>query len=150
MSGGTDERAPRATGASRVGRLAATALFWVTAAWVCISGFASVIPQVFWPAEARGAEASSPEDGCGPALHALYDEALDIAARHARPGAGDLPAELAAWDARYHGLSAACGEHPGYGPLARLRHGVEDHLDRYSTTQTPLAIETLAAIESQR
>lgn len=132
-----------------MGRRVAAALFWVAAAWICISGFVSVIPQVFWPAEAARVEPATPEEGCGPALHTLYDDLLDLSARHVRPEAGDPSDALAAWDHRFLALSAACGSHRGYHPLARLRHGTEDELGRLASTQTLLAADTLVAIESQ-
>lgn len=132
-----------------MGRRIATGLYWAVAIYVIGAGFVSVIPQIFWPADAYGTERTEPSFGCPDALRALHTDLLRGAADHARDLGRDPAAPfLADWDQRYRALEPSCGDTSSYALLARLRYGVEEHLLRFDADLAPLAAETLRAIEA--
>jgi hypothetical protein len=139
----------RPTGAALIGRRVASAFYWVVAVYIIGAGFISVIPQVFWPAEALGVAPEERPD-CAVSLAELRTDVLREAGSRARdPGADPDRPFLEGWDERYRALEAPCGDLPAYALLARLRYGVEEHIQRFETEQAPLAADTLRAIETR-
>ncbi len=133
-----------------MGRRIATGLYWVVAVYVISAGFISVIPQVFWPAEASGIDRADPAFGCSDALRELRSDLLRGAADRTRDPSLDSGAPfLEDWDQRYRALEAPCGARHSYALLARLRYGVEEHFLRFEAELAPLAAETLRAIEAE-
>jgi hypothetical protein len=122
----------------------------VLTAYVIGCGFASVIPQVFWPAEALGIPQVAEGSACPAALGALRQELLDGAAERVRnPRPGAVRPWLDAWDERYRRLEGVCGHVRSYSLLARLRYGIEEDLLRFEASRAALATETLAAIQRE-
>lgn len=136
--------------AARLGRRVAGGLYVVLCAYAIGAGLISVLPQIFWPAEAYGiAPADVAREDCPPALRALRAELLDAAADAVRdPGGGSMRPFLDGWDERHRALAPTCGDLPSYDLLARLRYGVEEHIQRFEAEEASLAAESLAAIDS--
>lgn len=132
--------------ASRAGRRIAAALYWILTIYVIGAGFFSVIPQIFWPAQAYGVE-PLPAPSCASELAALRTELLAGAASRVRePGVEPVRPFLEPWDERYRALEASCGALPSYVLLARLRYRVEEHLLRYEADLAPLDEDTRRAL----
>jgi hypothetical protein len=134
--------------AALIGRRIASAIYWIVAIYVIGAGFASVIPQVFWPAHAHGIAPEARVDCAAGMLDLRTDLLRDAADRTRHLGAEPRGPFLEGWDERYRALEAPCGDLPSYSLLARLRYGVEEHLLRFETEQAPLAADTLRAIEA--
>lgn len=136
--------------ASRIGRRIATALYGVLTVYVIGVGFVSVVPQVFWPAEAYGVARAVPPS-CPDALEVLRSDLLEAAASSIRaPGEEPVRPFLDPWDERYRALEASCGAAPSYALLARLRYRVEEHLLRYEAEVAPLDEDTRRALQGAR
>lgn len=115
-------------------------------------GFASVIPQVFWP---RAAEVD-PAITCAEGLRGLRGELLTRAGEHvAQGGAEDrhaLAPYLREWDLRHRGLEARC-DGPGrdaWVRLAQMRERLSATLERFDSEEGALARQvdsTLARLE---
>lgn len=132
---------------SRIGRRVATALYWVLTFYVVGAGLFSVVPQVFWPAEAYGVAAAEAPI-CPDEIASLRTDLLDLAAARTRaPGEEPVRPFLEPWDERYRALEASCGADPSYALLARLRYRVEEHLLRYEADVAPLDEDTRRALE---
>jgi len=141
----------RATGAARVGRGLAIALYWTITLWVCLSALVSVVPQVFWPGERAGRLEDLSADACGAPLRALHRDLLEGAA-------GDLsglaiPSSnrgrwLEGWDGRYRALEATCSGRPSYDLLLRLRYAIEDDL-RWAEGDSTLAHDVVLALDAE-
>lgn len=117
------------------------------------SGLFSVVPQIFWPAEAHGVPAREPSEGCPAALAALEAELRSQAAHAAQHLDGRSAASRAwldTWDERYRALGPACGRLRSYPLLARVRYAVEDSVLRSIAETAESAAETRRAIESER
>lgn len=136
--------------ASRVGRRIAIALYAALTVYVVGVGFWSVVPQIFWPAEAYGV-AGAVDPSCPDELEALRSDLLDRAATQTRaPGEEPVRPFLDPWDERYRALEASCGAVPSYALLARLRYRVEEHLLRYEAEVAPLDEDTRRALDGAR
>lgn len=153
MSDAPSEKPERrkATGAARIGRGIAIALYWALTLWVCISALISVVPQVFWPGERAGEmDDISPAD-CGARLRALHRELLDGAGAEVAGLAEDGPDRgrwLEGWDGRYRALEASCSGRPSYGLLLRLRYAIEDDL-RWAAGASTLAHDVVLALDAE-
>ena len=123
-------------------------VYWAITLWLCVAALISIVPQVFWPAEARG-EAPATVASCDEALRALDAELLT--------GVSDSVASLAdyrastdsfliGWDARYRALDVPCGERRAYPALNRLRHALGTDLGR-ALEAAPLAREVRVALD---
>jgi aminoglycoside phosphotransferase (APT) family kinase protein len=141
----------RATGAARVGRGIAIALYWTITLWVCISALISVVPQVFWPGERAGGLEELSAEACGVRLRALHRELLEGAAADLSGLAAASPERgrwLEGWDGRYRALEAACSGRPSYDLLLRLRYAIEDDL-RWAEGDSTLAHDVVLALDAE-
>jgi hypothetical protein len=137
-------------GAAKLGRRIAAAIYWALTAYILGAGFVSVVPQVFWPAEASNISSFGDSSDCPAALAALYRDLMDGAAERLRtPRSGATQSWLDRWDRRYRDLQGACGHLRSYSLLARLRYGLEEDLLRFEAFRLDLADETLAALERE-
>jgi len=132
-----------------VGRRIALGIYWLLTVWLASFALISVIPQVFWPAEARG-EAPAVVEDCDEALETLHAQLLtgasdEIAALGEPPPPGHEPF-LEAWDERYRSLHVSCGDRRAYPLLNRLRHALGTELGR-ALTAAPLAREIRTALD---
>ena len=124
-------------------------MYWAVTVWICVAALISIVPQVFWPAEARG-EAPATVASCDEALRSLHAELLtgvadDLAALSETPRAGAEPF-LVAWDERYRSLDSPCGDRRAYPLLNRLRHALGTDLGR-AMEAAPLARDVRAALD---
>ena len=130
-----------------IGRRIALAVYWALTLWISIAALISVIPQVFWPAEARG-EAPATVASCDEALRTLHAELMtgvsDELAAMSEPAGED--SFLVAWDARYRSLDHACGDRRAYPLLNRLRHALGTDLGR-ALEAAPLARDVRMALD---
>lgn len=116
--------------AGRLGRRVATAVYLVGLVYIIAVGFATVIPQVFWPSPATAAAA--PEGDCSTALGTLEDALLEETGRRGgRRLAEPLEPFFRSWDDRYFALGARCSEARGYEDLAKLRYRLETTMRRF-------------------
>lgn len=127
-------------------------MYWAFTAWVFVAALASIVPQVFWPAEARGETPATVSD-CDEALETLFAQLLtgasdDLAALSDPPRTAEEPF-LTAWDERYRSLDASCGERRAYPLLDRLRHVLGTDLGR-ALEAAPLAREVRVALDEER
>ncbi|UJR79808.1 Hypothetical protein I5071_18460 [Sandaracinus amylolyticus] len=115
--------------------------------YVIGAGVISVVPQIFWPAEALGI-APDADAHCPTELDALRTDLLSEAgARVREPAAEPVRLFLEPWDERYRALAASCGALPSYALLARLRYRVEEHLLRYEADVASLDEDTRRALD---
>lgn len=143
-------------GAPRIGRRIMSGVYALLVVYVIGSGIVSVVPQIFWPAEAHGVSPAEPAEGCPAALLALEAELREHAADAARDldGRSSSPeasrAWLDTWDGRYRALEPSCGRLRSYPLLARVRYAVEDSVLRSIADTAPTAAEARRAIEAER
>lgn len=132
-----------------IGRRIALAVYWAVTVWLAVASLVSIIPQVFWPAEARG-EAPATVSSCDEALRTLHAELLtgvsdELAALDA-PARPEAAAFLLAWDERYRSLDGPCGDRRAYPLLNQLRHALGTDLGR-ALGAAPLARRVRAALD---
>lgn len=135
--------------AAKIGRRFAIALYWIVVVYVTAAGFISVIPQVFWPADAYGVSPETPPHGCAFAFRELHDDLLRTAEAHHDPRSNPLAPFLREWDERYRALESSCGHLHSYTLLSRVRYRLEEHLLRFDAELAPLSAATLRAIEAE-
>jgi hypothetical protein len=119
-----------------LGKRVAIAVYSVALAYLVIVGFASVIPQVFWPA----ADESFNLD-CADGLQLLEHEINELRLTYLAADQTDpktLRDTLAAWDLRLNALAKRCDKDK-VELLNRYRHRVELNLQRYMREDAPLA-----------
>jgi len=130
----------------RLGRTIATVIVASGIAYLLGVGLLSVIPQIFYPAQA-----DLPEDlSCGEGLDELRAELLDRAGERVAAGGSDtrdLRAWLVDWDARYHGLESRCDgdQYQRWTLVGRLRRRIEGTLERFDREDGALARATKRA-----
>ena len=111
--------------------------FYVTAlAYLIIVGFASVIPQVFWPTRDNAYVLD-----CNDGLELLRHEIDELRLRYLRTNETDptmLREALRSWDLRLNALAERCSVER-VRLLERYRHRVELKLERYMREDAPLA-----------
>ncbi len=134
--------------AAKLGRHFATALYWIVVAYATAAGFISVVPQVFWPAEAYRVPAETPPNGCGAAFRELHGDLLRLTETRHDPTSNPLAPFLRPWDERYRALESSCGHLHSYTLLSRLRYRLEEDLLRFDTELAPLSAATLRAIDA--
>ena len=129
----------------RLGRRLAIGIYTVALVYLVVVGFASVIPQVFWP-EADGRA----ELDCDKGLRSLYEEVestrLSYLARE-RSDALELRRSLRSWDKKMAALRQRC-DLDTVRELERYRHRVELTLQRYMREEAPQADQVRRAVAS--
>ena len=119
-----------------IGRRLAIAIYSIALGYLVIVGFASVIPQVFWPAS----DGSFDLD-CADGLELLRHEVDELrlaylSTNETNPAA--MEKALSSWDLRLNALALRCDEDKVH-LLNRYRHRVELSLQRYMREDAPLA-----------
>lgn len=120
----------------RIGRRLAIAIYSIALAYLVIVGFASVIPQVFWPKSDESFDLDCP-DG----LELLRHEVDELRLAYLSTNETDPTAmkkALHSWDLRLNALEKRCDEDQVH-LLNRYRHRVELNLQRYMREDAPLA-----------
>lgn len=133
----------------RLGRRLVIGIYAVALFYLVIAGFASVIPQVFWP----DSDASFDVD-CADGLQILHDELDRVRLEYLSSNVVDSPAlrkTLEPWDLRLNALRNRCDEDKVH-LLNKYRYRVELNLQRYMREDAPLAnrvAETLGSAPNQ-
>jgi len=113
--------------AGRLGRNIATFVYLGGLLYIVAVGFATVVPQVFWPQSASAA----PTEDCQTALQTLHSSLLTQGER-AFGGDEAVSADFFhQWDGTFIALGDRCGDADGYRELERLRHRLESTLRRF-------------------
>jgi len=118
-----------------LGRRLAIGIYSIALAYLVIVGFASVIPQVFWP---KSDETFDLE--CSKGLKVLRNQVDELRLEYLSTHETDptrLREELASWDLRLNALAERCDEDRVH-LLNRYRHRVELSLDRFMREDAPL------------
>ncbi len=129
----------------RLGRGLAIGIYSIALAYLVIVGFASVIPQVFWPP----ADESFDLD-CDEGLQLLQSELEHLRILYLSTHSTDpkpLRRALATWDGQLNELAGRCDEDRVH-LLNRYRHRVELLLERFMREDAPLAKRVEQALES--
>ena len=120
----------------RLGRRLVIGIYVIALSYLVIVGFASVIPQVFWP------EADDAFDAdCADGLQILHDELNQVRLEYPSSNVDDAAAlgeKLESWDLRLNALRNRCDQ-DNVHLLDRYRHRVELDLQRYMREDAPLA-----------
>lgn len=129
-----------------LGRWLAIGLYSTALIYLVIVGFASVIPQVFWPKS----DDSFTLD-CAEGLERLRDEVDELrlaylATNETNPA--PLREALESWDLRLNALAKRCDEDQVH-LLNRYRHRVELDLQRYMREDAPLAERVSETFDSR-
>ena len=124
-------------------------IYAIALSYLVIAGFASVIPQVFWP------EGDTSFDmDCADGLQVLHDELDRVRLEYLSSNVVDSAAlreRLKPWDLRLHALRNRCDEDKVH-LLNKYRYRVELNLQRYMREDAPLAnrvTETLGSAPDQ-
>ena len=119
-----------------LGRRLVIAIYAIALAYLVVVGFASVIPQVFWP------ESDDSFDlDCADGLELLRHEVDELRLAYISSNETDPTAmrnALQSWDLRLNALAKRCDEDQVH-LLNRYRHRVELNLQRYMREDAPLA-----------
>ena len=119
-----------------VGRWLAVGVYALLFAYLAGVGFASVIPQVFWP------EADESFDlECADGLQLLRHEVDELKMTYVSTNETDPTAlrdALSSWDLRLNALAERCDEDQVHA-LQKYRYRVELSLERYMREDAPLA-----------
>lgn len=102
------------------------------------------MPQIFWPGDGSQFEA----EDCSATLGGMREE-LVLAGGACVAETSDITAfrsVLTSFDDRYHALSRACGETPGYRDLLTFRYALAMHVERYVAEVRPLSERAEASI----
>ncbi len=120
----------------RLGRGLVIGIYTIALSYLVVVGFASVIPQVFWP------ETDETFDlDCADGLQTLYAELDQVRLRYLSSNVVDATAlreTLEPWDLRLNALRNRCDEDKVH-LLNKYRHRVELNLQRYMREDAPLA-----------
>lgn len=119
-----------------LGRRLAIAIYSVALAYLVIVGFASVIPQVFWPQSDDSFDLDCP-DGLQQLEREVEQLRLAYLSR-AETDASAMRKTLQSWDLRLNALAKRC-DPDKVQLLNRYRHRVELTLQRYMREDAPLA-----------
>ena len=124
-------------------------IYAIALSYLVIAGFASVIPQVFWP------EGDTSFDmDCADGLQVLHDELDRVRLEYLSSNVVDSAAlreRLKPWDLRLNALRNRCDEDKVH-LLNKYRYRVELNLQRYMREDAPLAnrvTETLGSAPDQ-
>lgn len=129
---------------SGLGRRLAVGIYSIALAYLVVVGFASVIPQVFWPDSDDSFDLEC-EDG----LRMLRDEVNDLRVAYlasSRTDPAALRDALGSWDLRLSALAKRCNEDQVH-LLNRYRHRVELSVLRSMREDAPIANRVAGAIE---
>lgn len=127
---------PRKEQRGGLGRRLAIGIYSIALAYLVIVGFASVIPQVFWPASDDSFDLD-----CADGLQLLRHEVDELRLAYLATNATDeteLRKALESWDLRLNALAKRC-EKDQVHLLNKYRHRVELGLQRYMREDAPLA-----------
>jgi hypothetical protein len=119
-----------------LGRRLAIGIYSIALAYLVIVGFASVIPQVFWPDSDDSFDLE-----CADGLQLLRHEVDEVRLAYLATNETDpteLRSALASWDLRLNALAKRCEEDHVH-LLNQYRHRVELGLQRYMREDAPLA-----------
>ncbi|UCH30222.1 MAG: hypothetical protein JSV06_04130 [Myxococcales bacterium] len=119
-----------------LGRRLAIGIYSIALAYLVIVGFASVIPQVFWPESDDSFDLE-----CADGLELLRHEVDEVRLAYLSTNETDpsaLRETLKSWDLRLNALAKRCDEDQVH-LLNRYRHRVELNLQRYMREDAPLA-----------
>jgi hypothetical protein len=128
-----------------LGRPVAIAIYSVALGYMVIVGFASVIPQVFWPESDETFDLE-----CADGLELLRHEVDEIRLAYLATNNTDLVPlrdALESWDLRLNALAKRCDEDE-VRLLERYRHRVELNLQRYVREDAPLAERVSDTLDS--
>ncbi len=125
--------------AGRRGRRAALALYWAFLAYIAVVGFASVIPQTFWPTPTPNA--SAPDGSCSDGIETLARALRTHASLTVEGTAPPLNDFLRQWDDRYLLLAERCDNEPRYRRLGALRYRLETTLRTFEREDGRLLAE---------
>jgi hypothetical protein len=120
----------------RLGRRLAVGIYSVVLAYLVVVGFASVIPQVFWPESDESFDLE-----CADGLELLRHEIDELRLAYLSTNETDpsaLREALKSWDLRLNALAKRCDEDQVH-LLNRYRYRVELNLQRYMREDAPLA-----------
>ena len=137
---------PRNEQRGGLGRRLAIGIYSVALIYLVVVGFASVIPQVFWPKSDESFELE-----CSDGLQLLRHEVDELRLAYLSTNATDeteLRKALESWDLRLNALAKRCDEDKVH-LLNRYRHRVELGLQRYIREDAPLANRVSEALGSK-
>jgi len=137
---------PRKEERGGLGRRLAVGIYSIALAYLVIVGFASVIPQVFWPKTDASFDLE-----CADGLQLLRHEVDELRLAYLATNATDeaaLQKSLASWDLRLNELATRCSEDHVH-LLNQYRHRVELGLQRYIREDAPLANRVTEALGSR-
>lgn len=121
----------------------AIGIYVIALSYLVIVGFASVIPQVFWPASDDSFDLE-----CGDGLELLRHEVDELRLAYLSSNEIDPTAlrnTLSAWDLRLNALAKRCDEEP-VELLRRYRYRVELRLEKFMRDDAPLANQVTETI----
>jgi hypothetical protein len=137
---------PRKEERGGLGRRLAIGIYSVALVYLVVVGFASVIPQVFWP---KSDESFDLE--CSDGLQLLRHEVDELRLAYLSTNATDeteLRKALESWDLRLNALAKRCDEDQVH-LLNQYRHRVELGVQRYMREDAPLANRVSEALGSK-
>jgi hypothetical protein len=129
-----------------LGRRLAIGIYSVALVYLVVVGFASVIPQVFWPASDDSFDLE-----CADGLQLLRHEVDEVRLAYVATNETDptaLRSALESWDLRLNALAKRCDEDQ-VDVLNQYRHRVELGLQRYMREDAPLANRVTEALGSK-
>ncbi|MBT8463415.1 MAG: hypothetical protein HKP36_11710 [Myxococcales bacterium] len=124
----------------------AVGIYSIALVYLVIVGFASVIPQVFWPKRDASFDLE-----CADGLRLLQHEVDELRLAYLARNATDetaLEKSLESWDLRLNELATRCNEDHVH-LLNQYRHRVELGLQRYIREDAPLADRVSEALGSR-
>ena len=128
-----------------LGRRLAVGIYSVALVYLVVVGFASVIPQVFWPESDDSFDLE-----CADGLELLRHEVDEVRLAYLSTNETDpsaLRETLESWDLRLNALAKRCDEDQVH-LLNRYRHRVELNLQRYMREDAPLAARVSETVGS--
>ena len=137
---------PRKEQRGGLGRRLAIGIYSIALAYLVIVGFASVIPQVFWPESDDSFDLECP-DGLQLLRHEVDELRLAYLATN-ETDPSELRVALESWDLRLNALAKRCEEDQVH-LLNQYRYRVELGLQRYMREDAPLANSVTEALGSQ-
>lgn len=137
---------PRKEERGGLGRRLAIGIYSIALAYLVIVGFASVIPQVFWPESDESFDLE-----CADGLQLLRHEVDELRLAYTSLNKTDpteLRSALKSWDLRLNALAKRCDKDQVH-LLNQYRHRVELDLQRYMREDAPLANRVSEALGSE-
>ena len=136
---------PRKEQRGGLGRRLAIGIYSIALSYLVIVGFASVIPEVFWP-ETDDSFDLECADGLQRLRHEVDQKRLKYLATNETDPI-ELRSALESWDLRLNALAKRCEEDQVH-LLNQYRHRVELGLERYMREDAPLANRVTEALGS--